>query len=45
MTQRVVSVSKNICSFMCDQKLFEELLEPGEVGLWGGFFPFVSCFC
>lgn len=44
MTQQVVSVSKNICSFMCDQKLFEELLEPGEVGLWGVFFPLFHVF-
>lgn len=33
MTQRVVSVSKNMCSFMCDQKFSEELLEVGEFGL------------
>lgn len=37
-TQRVVSVSENMCSFLCDQKLFEELLKLGEVGLWGGVF-------
>lgn len=41
MTQRAVSVSKNICSFLWDQKLFEELLVLGELGFWGGFsFPF-----
>lgn len=44
MTQQVVSVSKNICSFMCDQKLTEELLELGEVGLWGFFFPLFHVF-
>lgn len=44
MTQQVVSVSKNICSFMCDQKLFEELLELGEVGLWEVFFPLFHVF-
>lgn len=37
MTQRAVSVSKNICSFLWDQKLFEELLVLGELGFWGGF--------
>lgn len=45
MTQRAVNVSKNICSFMWDQKLFEVLLALGEgsfVGLF--FFSFVSCF-
>lgn len=44
MTQWVVSVSKNICSFMCDQKLCEEPLELGEVGFWGGFFPLFHLF-
>lgn len=44
MTQQAVSVSKNICSFLCDQKLFEELLMLLEAGLWGGFlYSFVSC--
>lgn len=45
MTQRAVSVSKNICSFMWDQKLFEVLLALGEGGFVGlFFFSFVSCF-
>lgn len=44
MTQWVVSVSKNIRFFMCDEKLFEELLELGEAGFWGVFFFLCSIF-